>query len=1648
MENRDMALGGILIAILALLLLGLGILGPPPGEPPGGGDIPPGGIPCTMDGDCPPGMVCIGGFCDYPPDECTDDLDCPSGVCINGVCEDECTDDSDCPDGEICVNGECEEDNSCTSDFDCPSGVCVNGVCEDECSDDLDCPSGVCVNGVCEDECSDDLDCPEGECINGVCVTECDDDLDCPEGECINGVCISGCDEDSDCPEGEICVNGECEEEDECSVDGDCPDGFECTGGECTEIPPECETEADCEEGEVCDPETGECVPAGEVGAPETFCEGCPSEDSLVTRMFLDPDIPNKQISAVIFAEVGTQRLAIEDATIFAQVIAKESGDVENCKMLTDQNGQVSFDYSEKEVCRDEGCLIRIVFCCADVGDGCLLPVCLDDPSIDSHTDIPACEDSAGSWTTRSRVLGAEDELSPLYPSLDEISIPPEPKPLGLAFTFDLCFPVLVIFGILSAAMFSAGRNPFQMFSLYTPRFKRAPQRAIRARGFIINVNAIASSIAAAAQGQGGRTTDKKTGKKKLNRPKKLGAKIKGLKSAMGSIKEIRKSVRQARAGKGFRPSQVRGGGEDEGGKGSEKVNVSGDERLAAEGAGYTLNWMAETGVGLSPKLTARALGSTLGSALLARILGRYAFTSWIVYGGGRTKVVENKDGSKSVVPTGFRGLRNIFEGRLKTKAAGEIALNCDAAIKNINWQDNIRESILEGKDKITVSYTDVDGNRVTRTFSNDKDGRKEALALRGDVLQPTIIVMNAAAGLWARTNLSPGSSVLEAMEALREKGKGRFRLTVEKDGKEATVPFSLDAMRAEGKKKYADKLLGVTPKVLPPAQTVEKDKGALSKDAKFVKYVESFEKGANQLGTKGAEKKHQVMNADSLSRAALVLETAEERHGAEFVANDPMLSRLAKALNNASEASVRNAMPGEQAQSMAAFRNYSRALTASIAIDGGNTGLISAYSHSLANSVAEAGAGGAPPSRVDLLVAAAVLEKADGGFGPKKGRPQRMMESPELSSLANSLVAGGQAHAAGAPPEYKTQALELQLYSASVAGTIAAKGNNEYLAGRAVDSLASGTAASKSYLEQSAPADIRTADETQKSLANTLAGFSGEADPAQYKSARELEALSRNKILEQANDLSVFGVKDDGSMEYMIQQGGYAASAAGEKYAEEKRDQYLPSVVGAHVSEEKIESSMDKAAFNSLSASGNKEASKLAEECRARAAAELYPRTLREDQVGAAPGAPKGREQLAPSEQDKVAERAGQLARKELSRREERAMGIDEDSLKIKASQDILNEMPADSPLRKSLDSMANSALLEDIHRDKFEPSDTTKAQEKAQEEAADRARRESAPLIERWKQMEPGSRPPDADSNEGRLKEINEIARQRLESQFYAPAGGPDTPPSGDAAPKPNAEQYMKEKEEYLAASNPNLMPGSVSGFNADAFKQMHDAASDVITSEPPKAADSIGRREARQAGLESPQVYDDQRYRTGVAGSTSRYQEHEKRMEQWGRPPETPKAEAPKAEEYKAPQPPPQPEIKPQEPKPVETPKPQELPKQPEYKAEEIKPEPVEITPDYSQPPPKVEQPKPRKPAAQPKPKTPETPQVMDFAKPPAPAEKPKPRKRQEPSTPPGTKEVGQAPPPIARAKKARKEVGSFLERLRNRRKKKGEGGEESA
>ncbi len=720
MDRRHLAGGAIIILLILVLLFGGGAFGP--GEEGGAGEGEGGIITCDSDEDCPGEQECVAGICKEPG---------------TSTCEE----NSDCPEGQVCIEEFCFESDEipCENTGDCPSGYeCADGFCKE-----------IEVAGGGPVFCNLDEDCPgEQVCHNNVCMSQ--EEADCVEqgGEWNEDTedCTIECSEDEDCPEGEACHEGECMDPQEIPCDPPCKTGWVCVEGACVL------------QAELYSPNSQ----FGFIQAvPMSYCEGCPQEDSIVSNMFLDPDIDEKTVSAVLFVEEEFgNRTLVEDATIFIQVVPSDGSETSTCRIVTGEDGKAIFDYSEYEICDEVGCRLRFTFCCANITEGCLLPVCLSDNAISHYTDVSPCgEGPAGEWPEEAYVDG---EFFNIYPAVQELSIPAQPQVIGTAFTFDLCFPVMVIFALLSAAMFATGRNPFRMFSLYTPRFKRAPMRAIRARGMTFNINSIAGSISSAAQGIGkeaytmqDRMETMKKGVKNL-RSLSDGSMVRG---EDGKIRKV-----PAKGVKGEKGKAEKGGAAARG-----EGGAMGMQQETAIDLGDAGTWAIKTGATLSVGRALGVLAAMMGTGLMKKVLSGSGIFSWLVYG---TK--------------NFEGLVVLVSKGLKESAAPRVMAASGSILSNIVHEQGV--DAVTGE--IVITYTDPEtGETQEARFENEG----EAAKFFGDRYAGAIVIYAKAARLTLKQLREDGSPIIDACENVAEIGENEFGVSVSEEISHSEASSSLN---------------------------------------------------------------------------------------------------------------------------------------------------------------------------------------------------------------------------------------------------------------------------------------------------------------------------------------------------------------------------------------------------------------------------------------------------------------------------------------------------------------------------------------------------------------------------------------------------------------------------------------------------------------------------------------------------------------------------------------------------------------------------------------------------------------------------------------------------------------------------------------
>ena len=249
---------------------------------------------------CDAGLSCVYGECAPPCLEgvpsryqCPEQSFCQRGSCVSfcagvtctdgetcdpstGRCIDPC-DDVECGRDEICIDGNCLEDNceliGCPEGQRCELGFCIEDPCTNiTCGEQSFCRDGECVFSCAELSCSFSQSCLDGQCISSLC----------------NGI---------RCASDQICIDGVCER-DTCNPDA-CDTNERCILGRCVADP--C-TFIQCPERQRCEVTLGlaQCVASWhEEQAPEIG-------GSVQIVMGGYPDIPSEVIDAIAGQDGGT----------------------------------------------------------------------------------------------------------------------------------------------------------------------------------------------------------------------------------------------------------------------------------------------------------------------------------------------------------------------------------------------------------------------------------------------------------------------------------------------------------------------------------------------------------------------------------------------------------------------------------------------------------------------------------------------------------------------------------------------------------------------------------------------------------------------------------------------------------------------------------------------------------------------------------------------------------------------------------------------------------------------------------------------------------------------------------------------------------------------------------------------------------------------------------------------------------------------------------------------------------------------------------------------------------------------------------------------------------------------------------------------
>ena len=244
-----------------------------------------------------------------------------------------------------------------------------------------------------------------------------------------------------------------------------------------------------------------------------SYAQECPVCNDFLNRpqakvlVGVDQDTHVAQINVYYDNATATpSRQPVNDSTILVE-LTNSSGLKSLYKTYTDNSGEATFDFTQwAGACVN----IKVLYCpfCDVAGGDCGFAQCTayaDISNVTGHyTNIP------NDAVTNPAVIpewGSTTAPNPLnsnlyFPDLTTVSYCAPPS-VQLA-TPAICLPLIIIFALLSGALYMTGRNPFASFNMGGGRVGKHIRYQARGRGFSMNVQSVAtaaSSITKVAEG-------------------------------------------------------------------------------------------------------------------------------------------------------------------------------------------------------------------------------------------------------------------------------------------------------------------------------------------------------------------------------------------------------------------------------------------------------------------------------------------------------------------------------------------------------------------------------------------------------------------------------------------------------------------------------------------------------------------------------------------------------------------------------------------------------------------------------------------------------------------------------------------------------------------------------------------------------------------------------------------------------------------------------------------------------------------------------------------------------------------------------------------------------------------------------------------
>ncbi len=183
-------------------------------------------------------------------------------------------------------------------------------------------------------------------------------------------------------------------------------------------------------------------------------------------------------------------RQPINDSIMIIEM-TNSTGLKELYKTYTDSNGSAHFDFTTWK----NGCItFKVLYCpfCSPSSPECGFKACLNYSLIETDKDS-ADEIDVGPGSKPAPALLSEARY---LPAVDQLSYCPPPP--GMASTPALCLPLLIVFSLLSGALYLTGKNPWAGFNIGGARVGKHMRYQARGRGFSLDLKSVIMSVSSA----------------------------------------------------------------------------------------------------------------------------------------------------------------------------------------------------------------------------------------------------------------------------------------------------------------------------------------------------------------------------------------------------------------------------------------------------------------------------------------------------------------------------------------------------------------------------------------------------------------------------------------------------------------------------------------------------------------------------------------------------------------------------------------------------------------------------------------------------------------------------------------------------------------------------------------------------------------------------------------------------------------------------------------------------------------------------------------------------------------------------------------------------------------------------------------------